>query len=691
MLNRGSTFRGLNMALAPAIVVQLPGYPFENFPSLEDIDALRAVPSIGLLNGDNYVVDGGAALGDGNGGIYTWNDASTATDDGSKVIKPTDVPPLNAGRWILSGPSTAELEEVERLIAVAENPIALIATTESMTVGSIVRTSNGHLYRVAPTDATDQHLTTAGGVKLYIVDPQITPDALGAPVDGIADDAPYVERAFQISKTVHLLGISTYRLASMIGLPDQNLYVPQSFYLIGNGAHVVVSSPLVGGVPEAIFTSAAAKASPDSTSNLFTAKMFFTGLNFTQDATSVIFNGDRLYQAIVANCSFDAVDTVIKSFRAKGALLEGYMQSFALKDSQFSDIRRIVDAKRAFDVTFSNLKCSNCTGGIYIDSTTEDPAVSTLRVDNILFQGGGVAMAFGKVIGGTIKGLYSEANAAGDTIAEKCDVWFKAGPSASSGVVMTGCMFQPTVGQQADTAYVSIRIDSDGGGASGFIQLDGCWTSGTRLVSPSRAEVRGIGSTSATMLRNALVPFGPDTARRTTVGGTLTLLASTNLSAGVYRVAPIDAQYIKSMLTQSQRACSGVIKVLMQHRTAGGIVNGTSLAVIHFVAMGASEGVTPANAVNDVYITFELERVIQVAASQIIDNLGGGAVTRTHFTAPTLSVTRTGDQFDLKLSGYAAPSNPGYGAADRMTSHIQIEADARNNGTVRTSPITLGT
>lgn len=91
------------MALAPSIVINLPGYPFENFPSVATVAALRALPSAGFATGDNYVVDGGAAAADGEGGVFSWNDASVATDDGETVIRPDDTAPGNAGRWILTG------------------------------------------------------------------------------------------------------------------------------------------------------------------------------------------------------------------------------------------------------------------------------------------------------------------------------------------------------------------------------------------------------------------------------------------------------------------------------------------------------------------------------------------------------------------------------------------------------------
>ena len=89
------------MATAPAIIVNLPNYPFDNFPSLGTIAALRAVSVFGLLSGDNYVIDGTATSGDGGGGVFTWNASSMATDDGVTIIKPNALTSGQAGRWVL--------------------------------------------------------------------------------------------------------------------------------------------------------------------------------------------------------------------------------------------------------------------------------------------------------------------------------------------------------------------------------------------------------------------------------------------------------------------------------------------------------------------------------------------------------------------------------------------------------------
>lgn len=573
---------------------------------------------------------------------------------------------------------------------VADTPSDLIASTGQYGEGAILETANGFRYEVADPSSSDYHVITAGGVKLYVIDAYITPDALGSPVDGVGDDAPFVERAFQINPSVHLRTTSLYRLASMVGIPDQTLYAASSYYLNCNGAKIAINSPLVGGLPEAIFTSAAAKANPGSTANLYTGKLFFENGNWTQEVTSVIFNGDRLYQIMIRGNSFDGIDTVMKSFRAKtGGFPEGYIQSVSFVDNQFSECRRIIDAKRGYDVVITDNRMSSCAGGVYIDSTTADPAVSVLRYSDNLSQGGGLPLVVGKVIGGTISGLYSESNTAGDAPTALCDIWFKAGPSPSLGVVIKGCEFQPTAGQIADAGYVSIRIDSNPT-SIGIISVESCFTLGSRLVTPNRCLMTACGSNTSTMIRNSLTASPADFAKRSTTSATVTYLASTNLSGGVYRFAAIDVQFLKSMLSQQQRPVTGELSVMMQHRTAGGVVDGTSLATVGFVIMAASEGIGAGTAVDDVYATFFLKEFAQIPAGSTLDNPPTGAITRAHFASPVFSFDRTGDVYNLRLSNYSAPPNPGYGAADRITAHLTLQADSRNNSDLRGSPLAFG-
>lgn len=93
------------MAEAPSLVINLPSQPAQSLASASTIVALRALASMAFVNGENIAVDGSVSLGDGGGGLYTWDDLSTQIDDGIGIIKPNDTPVLSAGRWKLIGGS----------------------------------------------------------------------------------------------------------------------------------------------------------------------------------------------------------------------------------------------------------------------------------------------------------------------------------------------------------------------------------------------------------------------------------------------------------------------------------------------------------------------------------------------------------------------------------------------------------
>lgn len=84
-------------------------------------------------------------------------------------------------------------------VQVAANPTALIASTKTLAVGSIVRTADGFLYKVAPVIVANHHLITAGGAKLYVLSDRkgiFNVMAFGAIGDGDADDTVPIHKAF---------------------------------------------------------------------------------------------------------------------------------------------------------------------------------------------------------------------------------------------------------------------------------------------------------------------------------------------------------------------------------------------------------------------------------------------------------------------------------------------------------------
>lgn len=101
---------------------------------------------------------------------------------------------------------------------------ALLADTRTLryvTTGDVVTIATGYRYRVANPDATNHHLTTAGGVKLYVAldqDGYCAVEAWGVTGDGSADDRVRMQAA--VAATPYLRWQSReYLLGAMVDAP----------------------------------------------------------------------------------------------------------------------------------------------------------------------------------------------------------------------------------------------------------------------------------------------------------------------------------------------------------------------------------------------------------------------------------------------------------------------------------------
>lgn len=697
---KGVTRRGTLAALAGGVVPFLQNWykgdrgstgPANN--TYFDVAAFRTQPS---SNGKATLV--------GFGEYYFETHAAPYRDDGLDFIGAADTP-LSTGAWVRQGADKVRIFDggnVQDAIMAASSPVALLDSTRAFPVASTLRTADGAVYAVQAADATDFHLETAGGVKLKVVG-SITPDALGAPCDGIGDDAPFFERAFRLSNTLTLLPQTTYRLASLIGLPDvlegQTISADGGLNLHCNGATIRCLSPLIGGVPEAIFTSATGKATPDTLQDAYTGKFHVHGGNWTSDnfwaesTGCVIFNGDRIYQLVIDGGNYTKVNTVVKSFRTKQSLAEypeGYIQSLTITGgTQFTVLQKIVDARKITNLNIDSIHCNFCMTGFKIHGEGDGPAVIYGTVRGMLFQGGGCAFVLGPVLAFEFSGGYLESNQQADALAAKCDIWFKAGSFPSSAVAINATGFQPHPDQIADPNYVSVRVDYDPViPTAPPLEMNGCWTTGGNLVSPGKAILNNCGGAGEASIRNALSPASAQSAKRTTFSGRQVFSVTGDVNGDGLRVAAIDVSHVLALLPfQQQRHCAGEISILMRHRTASGVTIGLTRAKIGFMLMAASEGVGSTEDINDVYGEFWLEYCRDVAAGQNINTLG--SKTKTHFTDPALTFSRSGANFNLRLTGYAASSDIIYGPSEFVFSHITVQVDATNEGAVLTSPIGL--
>lgn len=113
-----------------SVVINLPPLPINRLDSVSTIADLRAVSSGAVADGADIAVDGGQASGDGLGGLFSWSELSVLADDGATVIRPNDVPPLSAGRWILLGGNSIRSSN---LVQTSRSSLGIYAATRTQT------------------------------------------------------------------------------------------------------------------------------------------------------------------------------------------------------------------------------------------------------------------------------------------------------------------------------------------------------------------------------------------------------------------------------------------------------------------------------------------------------------------------------------------------------------------------------
>lgn len=198
----------------------------------------------------------------------------------------------------------------------------------SIAAGSTIRTlTEGFAYEVAESTATDHHLTTAGGIKLYVlpVYGMLNVRAFGAVGDGVTNDAPAIQAAIDAVTALHVndedwpaltIPAGTYLLTEPVTITRNMRITGEGFpkVLIGHTG----SGFVLNGIPE--------------TGNFPRGKMVFHGIYFSTDGSEplcIIQNGlpdaqtsDPTYlysqnDTELSSCVFDAftADHAVLNYR----------------------------------------------------------------------------------------------------------------------------------------------------------------------------------------------------------------------------------------------------------------------------------------------------------------------------------------------------------------------------------------
>lgn len=126
-----------------------------------NIAALKALVVTNFTTGSQVMVAGYYAVGDGGGGVFTYNSGSSATDNGGTIIQPT----VGAGRWLRASPNTQlNARQFGAKGDGATNDTTPIATALALAVA----TTGASLYFPPGTYITDtMSFTGANGLTLY--------------------------------------------------------------------------------------------------------------------------------------------------------------------------------------------------------------------------------------------------------------------------------------------------------------------------------------------------------------------------------------------------------------------------------------------------------------------------------------------------------------------------------------------
>lgn len=467
-----------------------------------------------------------------------------------------------------------------------------------------------------------------------------------------ADASPFIESALKISKSVVIR--SNYTLETICGIPDQNNYSATVISIRGeNQATLTVNCP-----DGAVFTSAAGKLNPTSTSDIYTGKINVTGINFvgTTVENSVIFNGDRLYNMNIHHNNFHNYVTIIKAV-VKRLSNRSYSQSVDINNNHMVRVQRVIEADRAYNFNFSFNACENCIGGIYIGVDAPfDPTGMSVSIFRNLWEAGGLILkAHGGVVAGSVSKNYFEANNIADAAIEKCQIYINrtgAGAGHSSGLVFDSNFFS---GSDSVAGYTDVRLgntpDISSSNTRAAISVPavfiGNWSENERLTNNATAILIGNRCNGRGSMLNA---YTAQEARVSFISGNLTKPVTTN----PVRFMTIDTRpcLANGALPTNFKASMDV----MLNFTTSGAVNtataGFKLDLMVFAAYGAG---TPPKA------------GLKVLMSGFVQSSGADKITASVNMAPvintpTLSVVDNGDgTYHLDLSTFANYSAPNWG------------------------------
>ncbi|ASN73353.1 tailspike protein [Acinetobacter phage vB_AbaP_B1] len=474
-----------------------------------------------------------------------------------------------------------------------------------------------------------------------------------------ADVGPFIEKAFKYFRDVCLT--KPYKLNTVVGIPNQNNYSKNVYYLRGLGDPEITVD-----CPSAVFTSASAKLDPTSTVNKFTAKIDVSNISFigTTVANSVVFNGDRLYNINVHHNNFKGNITIFKAY-VKREVGRQYTQSVSINHNHLTGVYRVIESDKSYNLDFSYNMCEACIGGIYVGVDAPwDPNNISLTIHRNLWEGSGMLLKTnGGIIGGTISANYFENNTFNDAGIEKCLISINrtgTGAGYASGLVISGNTFSGNgaIPDFVDVRYVNQSTESSSTSKTANVKpvvFIGNWSNSYLMTNFAGALLINNRCSNRNTMFNA---YSPQEGRVTFASGYLDKPLSSMLSGNLLNLITLDtrpcftAGYINTNFKTT-------FDVNVLFKTSGGINTAScsfKLDVFVYTPLGA--GTPPKSnlkAVMSAFMQSDTNDIISTGVNETMKSVIGAT--------PTMAVVNNGDgTYGIRLSPFTNASSPNWGA-----------------------------
>lgn len=511
------------------------------------------------------------------------------------------------------------------------------------------------------------------------------------------DNTPYIQAALKAGNRLTFGNSGRFKMSGVVGIDNGiTLYASDLYIIESHGATLVLDSP------EPVFTSQRALATPDSGKDFFTPRVMFQNLIVEQHSPSVMIAGDYIYNSTLRGCSIKGVSTVIKSWKPKGVNYpNGYLQSFSVTGNEFALVGRVIDAKRAYNLTVDSNRFEGCKGGVYIDGTSYGFSVYTCRITNNVFESGGVFAKLANTMATTISNNYFEQNASDDAAPDKlnCLIYAKNpnGNTIHAGLRIENNMVGTNPAQETDKNYADYKLQSNHTVYSSDPILRGNTTTGYRLCDIPLTSAEGTYWGQNNRL-SSRVGLSANDAKVNYVARGKVFNAADNLVEGVFTIATISVFRIRQLLlggviTSAEIPAVFDMSVLVRPRSSSGVVFNNAHVKLSGVLGYASEGMTT-GIVNDLYVGLSLVSVTEMPIGEAIRvNSSGSAdlYLRNWWIEPKLTLVRSGNIYKVQLSGFSNLAIDSFGEATEVQSFCTLTCNSSNSSDARATLLEVNT